>query len=72
MGRWTAPEGSICALGGGGLSGSLCARIRREIGTLYTNDNKAELTIVVTVAKCRLAHKYARMQTSAIRHERVG
>ena len=31
-------------------------------GALYTNDNKAELMIVVTAVICRLAHKYAQMQ----------
>jgi hypothetical protein len=31
-------------------------------GALYTNDNKAELMIVVTVAICRLTQKYAQMQ----------
>jgi hypothetical protein len=29
---------------------------------LYTNDNKAELTIVVTVLICRPAHKYVQME----------
>ena len=32
------------------------------IGTLYTNDNKAELTIVVAIVICRPAHKYVRTQ----------
>jgi hypothetical protein len=31
-------------------------------GALYTNDNKAELMIVVTVVICRLTPKYAQMQ----------
>lgn len=50
-----------------------CERCRRRqpwlpgcaksaFGALYANDNKAELTIVVTVVICRLAHKYAQMQ----------
>jgi hypothetical protein len=30
-------------------------------GALYTNDNKAELMIVVTVVICRLTQKYAQM-----------
>jgi hypothetical protein len=34
----------------------------RILGTLYTNDNKAELMIVVTVVICRLTQKYAQMQ----------
>ena len=38
-------------------------------GALYTNDNKAELMIVVIVVICRLTQKYAQMQQSAIRHE---
>ena len=31
-------------------------------GALYTNDNKAELIIVVTAVICKLAQKYAQMQ----------
>lgn len=31
-------------------------------GALYTNHNKAELTIVVTVVICRPAHKHTRME----------
>src|SRR5271170_3837405 len=33
--------------------------------------NKAELTIVVTAAICRLAHKYAQMQHPLFRHVRA-
>ena len=38
------------------------ANIRQGDCALYTNDDKAELTIVVTVVTCRPAHKYVRMQ----------
>ena len=38
------------------------AGAQTRFGPLYTNDDKAELTIVVTVVICRPAHKYVRMQ----------
>jgi hypothetical protein len=37
-------------------------RTESAFGALYTNDNKAELMIVVTVVICRLTQKYAQMQ----------
>jgi hypothetical protein len=37
-------------------------RPESAFGALYTNDNKAELTIMVTLVICRPMHKHARMQ----------
>ena len=40
----------------------LVSRSESAFGVLYTNDNQAELMIVVTVVICRLTQKYAQMQ----------
>jgi len=37
-------------------------RPESAFGAFYTNDNKAELMIVVIVVICRLTQKYAQMQ----------
>jgi hypothetical protein len=36
--------------------------VYHSFGALYTNDNKAELTIVVTLVVYRPTHKYVRLQ----------
>jgi hypothetical protein len=45
-----------------GQTSQLAEYADSAFGALHTNDHKAELTIVVTVAIYRLAHKYAQMQ----------
>ena len=37
-------------------------RAESAFGVLYTNDSKAELTVVVTVMICRKAHKHVGMK----------
>jgi hypothetical protein len=45
-----------------GSPARLLVATESAFGALYTNDNKAELMIVVTVVICRLTQKYAQMQ----------
>ena len=55
------PEWTICALPRYEILPA-ASRTKSAFDVLYTNDNKAELMIVVTVVICRLTQKYAQMQ----------